>query len=80
MPKLRFQGTEQVYVSALDRLVEPDEVVDVPDDLVHDPDNPTNEAGELVGLVWPESLWAEVSSKAKSKAAKADKPDDTQED
>lgn len=66
--KLRFMGAEPAFVTALDRTVQPDEQVDVPDELVWDAEkNPD-------GLVWPEALWAEAGSGKRRTVPIADPP------
>lgn len=72
--KLRFLGAEPAYVPALGREVTPDEQVEVSDELVHDPDNPTDEDGNPVGLVWPAELWAEVGSRRRREVPIQDAP------
>lgn len=59
--KLRFMGAEPAYVPALGRTVQPDEQVDIPDELIWSEKNPD-------GLVWPDALWSEAGA-AKPKAA-----------
>lgn len=56
MPKLRFKGDEPHNVPVLGRIVEPDEQVDVPDDV-------------FKSREWPEALWdvPEKKSTAKDK-------------
>lgn len=71
--KLRFMGAEPAFVTALDRTVQPDEQVDVPDELVWDAEkNPD-------GLVWPDALWVEDGS-GKRRAPQPTEPAATKED
>jgi hypothetical protein len=45
-----------------DRIVEADEIIEVPDELIaHEVD------GETVGFVWPESTWQVTKTPAKAK-------------
>jgi hypothetical protein len=72
VPKVRNIHSEALFVSLLDRIVEPDEVIEVPDLVPHetgeftDKGNPATRKPDL-GEVWPASLWAEVASTSKKK-------------
>lgn len=56
-------------VPLLDRVVEADEVVEVPDF------QPGSTDEEPLPIVWPENRWEPVTAKAAKAAAKADKAD-----
>lgn len=56
--KLRFLGDQPHEVSVLRRVVEPDELVDVPDDVFE-------------AYVWPDSLWMPEPA---ARATRSDKP------
>lgn len=73
MAKVRFKGSEPADVPLLGRIVEPDEVVEIPDEWLakpikdEDKDSPTY--GEVIGhegYAWPEENWTEVSTKQKT--------------
>lgn len=68
MAKLRWRGSEPAYVSPLNRTVEPDEVVEVPDNLMARPvkDKGTGEVVGHEGYDWPEELWSVVAESKKS--------------
>lgn len=72
MPKVRNIHSEALYVPLLDRLVEPDEVIDVPDVApletgeFTDKGNPSTRTPDLAE-VWPATLWAEVAAPTKKK-------------
>lgn len=68
MATFKFKGHEPVDVSALGRVVQPKERVDVPDELVN-----TTGLADDGGLVWPEELW-ELVTPPKRGAAKVNKP------
>lgn len=74
MAKVRNITDRDLYVPSLERLVKPDEVIDVPDPEKHetgeltDKGNPATRTPDL-SEVWPESLWAPVAN-PKSKITK----------
>jgi hypothetical protein len=67
VPKVRNITDRDLYVPSLDRLVKPDEVIEVPDLLkvetgeFTEKGNPVTRTPDL-GEVWPESLWSEVAT------------------
>lgn len=84
MARMRFTGPEPAYVTPLDRTVQPDEIVELDDSLIHRPvvrDESTGEVtdeGNETGYVWPEELWTNVGGRSKTKASDA-AADDTKE-
>lgn len=80
MAKLRFLGPETHYVAPLERLVEPDEVVDVPDHLMKRPEyaervvdgKKVREQIGWLGLEWPDELWTVVAEPKTPKATSKD--------
>lgn len=63
MAKVRFVGSEPHEVPLLGRVVEPDELVEIPDDVLEE-------------FEWPAAQWDVIDS-SKSKA-KTRKPDDSE--
>lgn len=72
MPKVRNISNEALFVPLLGRIVEPDEVVEVPEVTAHETGeftekgNPSTRHPDLTE-VWAPTLWAEVASATKKK-------------